>query len=166
MKVSSSFISAESSNNSVPSTDADVKKCLNTDGNTGVNENDIINALNPYIKSNPENFSIIFKELIEKDGFAIIRRVFVKKDTSLSSENDKQNPKSEFYLQDKKVSARLINILVKGLGVQCDNLCQFLPQDRVSEFARLSPSELFGETLKTCNKRFEHSPYVVPLMNI
>ena len=32
------------------------------------------------------------------------------------------------------------------LGVQLDNLCQFLPQDRVVEFARLSPEELLKET--------------------
>jgi hypothetical protein len=34
------------------------------------------------------------------------------------------------------------------LGVQLDNLCQFLPQDRVVEFARLSPEQLLLETEK------------------
>ena len=34
------------------------------------------------------------------------------------------------------------------LGVQLDNLCQFLPQDRVVEFARLSPEKLLLETEK------------------
>lgn len=30
--------------------------------------------------------------------------------------------------------------------VQVDNLCQFLPQDRVQEFARLNKQELLRET--------------------
>lgn len=34
------------------------------------------------------------------------------------------------------------------LNVQLDNLCQFLPQDKVVEFARLSPIELLRETQK------------------
>lgn len=34
------------------------------------------------------------------------------------------------------------------LGVQLDNLCQFLPQDRVVEFAKLSPEKLLLETEK------------------
>ena len=35
---------------------------------------------------------------------------------------------------------------VRELSIQLDNLCQFLPQDRVSEFARLTPSALLVET--------------------
>ena len=35
---------------------------------------------------------------------------------------------------------------MKALSIQLDNLCQFLPQDRVSEFARLSPAALLVET--------------------
>ena len=35
---------------------------------------------------------------------------------------------------------------VRALSIQLDNLCQFLPQDRVSEFARLSPPALLVET--------------------
>ncbi|KAK9813986.1 hypothetical protein WJX73_007994 [Symbiochloris irregularis] len=35
---------------------------------------------------------------------------------------------------------------VKGLHVQLDNLCQFLPQDKVSEFARLNPEQLLAKT--------------------
>ena len=37
---------------------------------------------------------------------------------------------------------------MRQLGVQLDNLCQFLPQDRVVEFARLKPEELLQETEK------------------
>ena len=37
---------------------------------------------------------------------------------------------------------------MRQLGVQLDNLCQFLPQDRVVEFARLTPEKLLQETEK------------------
>lgn len=35
-----------------------------------------------------------------------------------------------------------------NLGVQLDNLCQFLPQDRVVEFAKMTPEALLQETEK------------------
>lgn len=35
---------------------------------------------------------------------------------------------------------------VRGLNVQVDNLCQFLPQDRVQDFAKQNPQELFCST--------------------
>ncbi len=38
--------------------------------------------------------------------------------------------------------------VVKKLNIQIDNLCQFLPQDKVSNFAALSPQELLRETEK------------------
>lgn len=38
--------------------------------------------------------------------------------------------------------------LAKSFNIQIDNLCQFLPQDRVVEFAQLSPVALLKETLR------------------
>ncbi|KAG0286881.1 Structural maintenance of chromosomes protein 5 [Dissophora globulifera] len=35
---------------------------------------------------------------------------------------------------------------VQSFDIQVDNLCQFLPQDRVSEFAQMTPQELLRET--------------------
>ncbi|KAI8074862.1 hypothetical protein BC940DRAFT_362946 [Gongronella butleri] len=35
---------------------------------------------------------------------------------------------------------------INGLNIQVDNLCQFLPQDRVAEFARLTPPQLLMRT--------------------
>ncbi len=37
---------------------------------------------------------------------------------------------------------------VSSFNVQLDNLCQFLPQDRVAAFASLRPHELLLETEK------------------
>ncbi|KAI5174661.1 structural maintenance of chromosomes protein 5, partial [Nematocida sp. LUAm2] len=41
--------------------------------------------------------------------------------------------------------------LVSLLGIHVDNLGQFLPQDKVSEFSFLSPEEQLELTVKTCN---------------
>ena len=38
--------------------------------------------------------------------------------------------------------------LVAGLGIQVSNLCQFLPQEKVTDFARMSPQELLENTEK------------------
>lgn len=41
---------------------------------------------------------------------------------------------------------RDVSEIVKGLNIQLDNLCQFLPQDKVVEFARMKPVELLAAT--------------------
>lgn len=41
-----------------------------------------------------------------------------------------------------------VDDVVSGLNIQVDNLCQFLPQDKVGNFAQLSPQELLRETEK------------------
>ena len=38
--------------------------------------------------------------------------------------------------------------LCEDLNVQLDNLCQFLPQDRVTAFAGMKPEEMLQETEK------------------
>ena len=38
--------------------------------------------------------------------------------------------------------------LVASFNVQLDNLCQFLPQDKVAAFASMSPKQLLFETEK------------------
>jgi len=38
--------------------------------------------------------------------------------------------------------------LVANLGIQVGNLCQFLPQEKVTDFARMTPQELLENTEK------------------
>ncbi|TVY35657.1 Structural maintenance of chromosomes protein [Lachnellula subtilissima] len=52
----------------------------------------------------------------------------------------------EFWLDDRKTSLKAVQTLTRGFNIQVDNLCQFLPQDKVSEFAALSPVELLQQT--------------------
>ena len=41
-----------------------------------------------------------------------------------------------------------IEALVEELNIQVGNLCQFLPQDKVADFAKMSPEELLENTQK------------------
>lgn len=49
-------------------------------------------------------------------------------------------------LSGKSTTQNRVMKFVRGYNIQIDNLCQFLPQDRVVEFAGLSTIELLKET--------------------
>ncbi|KAF8637018.1 hypothetical protein AX17_003102 [Amanita inopinata Kibby_2008] len=53
---------------------------------------------------------------------------------------------STFNLNGETVTAREITARVQELNVQVANLCSFLPQDKVSEFAAMTPQQLLRET--------------------
>jgi chromosome segregation ATPase len=42
--------------------------------------------------------------------------------------------------------------LVTKLNIQVDNLCQFLPQDRVADFSKMNPQQLLENTEKCIGK--------------
>lgn len=45
-----------------------------------------------------------------------------------------------------------IEDLVSKLNIQVDNLCQFLPQDRVADFSKMNPQLLLENTEKCVGK--------------
>ncbi|KAL2020982.1 hypothetical protein VTK56DRAFT_7756 [Thermocarpiscus australiensis] len=53
----------------------------------------------------------------------------------------------KFAINGQRVSQKEVQKLMRSLRIQIDNLCQFLPQDKVAEFAALSPVELLEKTL-------------------
>ncbi|KID72645.1 Structural maintenance of chromosomes protein 5 [Metarhizium brunneum] len=54
----------------------------------------------------------------------------------------------KWWLNGKETSHKKIQELMKSMKIQVDNLCQFLPQDRVVEFAACTPIDLLHETLR------------------
>ncbi|KAK7528232.1 uncharacterized protein IWZ02DRAFT_438299 [Phyllosticta citriasiana] len=58
----------------------------------------------------------------------------------------KEDNKSLFFLDGQPTPHKRITELCKSFSIQIDNLCQFLPQDRVVEFAALSPVQLLEQT--------------------
>ncbi|KAG7176573.1 structural maintenance of chromosomes protein 5-like [Homarus americanus] len=66
----------------------------------------------------------------------IIRREFDRK------------KKSTWFLQGTEVLKKVIESKIASLNIQVDNLCQFLPQDRVANFAKMNRIELLEATEK------------------
>ncbi|KAI0203312.1 P-loop containing nucleoside triphosphate hydrolase protein [Astrocystis sublimbata] len=53
-----------------------------------------------------------------------------------------------WWLNGRESTHKAITELTRKLRIQIDNLCQFLPQDKVAEFAGLTPTRLLEETLR------------------
>ena len=58
----------------------------------------------------------------------------------------REGNKSVFFIDGKQATLKAVQELVRSFSIQIDNLCQFLPQDKVCEFAALSPVELLNST--------------------
>jgi len=57
-----------------------------------------------------------------------------------------QSSNTYYLVLGKKASQKAVLKFNKEFNIQIDNLCQFLPQDRVCEFAALTPIDLLRET--------------------
>ncbi|KAI8923877.1 hypothetical protein BC831DRAFT_513829 [Entophlyctis helioformis] len=60
---------------------------------------------------------------------------------------------SSWKMNGTNAKERDVKAAIEALNIQVDNLCQFLPQDRVSGFAQMSPSELLRETERAAGGR-------------
>lgn len=58
----------------------------------------------------------------------------------------REGNKSQFWIDDRPSTLRGVLELARSFSIQIDNLCQFLPQDKVCEFAALTPVELLHST--------------------
>ncbi|BFZ58528.1 Structural maintenance of chromosomes protein 5 [Savitreella phatthalungensis] len=83
-------------------------------------------------------------ELRTTTGTTCISRIYAHADGTPNSK-----PSNEWLIDGSRATARAVHELVSELRIQVDNLCQFLPQDKVASFARLTPIELLRETERT-----------------
>uniref|UniRef100_A0A8C2HA11 Structural maintenance of chromosomes protein 5 n=1 Tax=Cyprinus carpio TaxID=7962 RepID=A0A8C2HA11_CYPCA len=60
-----------------------------------------------------------------------------------------ENNQSTWMLNKKHTSQKAVEEAVKELHIQVGNLCQFLPQEKVGEFAKMSKIELLEATEKS-----------------
>jgi structural maintenance of chromosomes protein 5 len=58
----------------------------------------------------------------------------------------KEGNKSTYTLNGQPASGKGVQELARSMNIQIDNLCQFLPQDKVVEFAAMTPVELLQST--------------------
>eukprot|EP00923_Selenidium_pygospionis_P050285 GHVN01086821.1.p2 GENE.GHVN01086821.1~~GHVN01086821.1.p2 ORF type:complete len:1042 (-),score=113.96 GHVN01086821.1:3336-6461(-) len=92
--------------------------------------------LHSYIKNDEADASIetvLKNKASPKKKTRIERRLF-------------RNKTAEYYIDGIKSTYNDVSTLVKRLNIHLDNLCQLLPQEKVSEFARLTPYERILET--------------------
>ncbi|AET38338.1 DNA repair ATPase SMC5 Ecym_2625 [Eremothecium cymbalariae DBVPG len=61
----------------------------------------------------------------------------------------KAKKKCIYYINGQSVGENQVKALVCLLNIQLDNLCQFLSQERVEEFARLKSDKLLEETIRS-----------------
>lgn len=53
---------------------------------------------------------------------------------------------SLWFLDGREVPLKRVTSLMEHAKIQIDNLCQFLPQDKVGEFSRMNPMQLLKAT--------------------
>ncbi|KAF3050532.1 Structural maintenance of chromosomes protein 5 [Didymella keratinophila] len=94
--------------------------------------------LGAFVKNGAEEATIEI-ELAKSDSMRsnpVIRRVIRKADN-----------KTVFYIDGKHSTQKMVMRICKEFSIQIDNLCQFLPQDRVVEFAKMKDTERLAATL-------------------
>ncbi|XP_054357682.1 structural maintenance of chromosomes protein 5 isoform X6 [Pongo pygmaeus] len=67
----------------------------------------------------------------------------------ITREIDVAKNQSFWFINKKATSQKIVEEKVAALNIQVGNLCQFLPQDKVGEFAKLSKIELLEATEKS-----------------
>ncbi|KAI5296150.1 Structural maintenance of chromosomes protein 5 [Ascosphaera acerosa] len=80
-------------------------------------------AIEIELQGRPGNPNPVIKRVIRKDG-----------------------SKNAFFINGQTASQKQILELARSYSIQIDNLCQFLPQDKVAEFAAMTPVELLKST--------------------
>lgn len=92
------------------------------------------NKISEYVKHNCDQATINIFLQGENDKIINIKRVF-----------DKQE-KSMWNIDGKKCNQKEIMEFIESHHIQVSNLCQFLPQDKVQDFAKMNKQELLKAT--------------------
>ncbi|KAG7945746.1 hypothetical protein I3843_14G004900 [Carya illinoinensis] len=94
-------------------------------------------SIGAYVKRGEESgyVTILLRGDTKDEKITIMRKI------------DTRN-KSEWLFNGKVVPKKDIAEIIQRFNIQVNNLTQFLPQDRVCEFARLTPVQLLEETEK------------------
>ncbi|KAL3380682.1 hypothetical protein AABB24_001042 [Solanum stoloniferum] len=94
-------------------------------------------SIGAFVKRGEESgyIKISLRGETKEDQLTIVRKI------------DTRN-KSEWIFNGKAVPKRNVTDIIQRFNIQVNNLTQFLPQDRVCEFAKLTPVQLLEETEK------------------
>ncbi|XP_055817901.1 structural maintenance of chromosomes protein 5 [Solanum dulcamara] len=94
-------------------------------------------SIGAFVKRGEESgyIKICLRGETKEDQLTIVRKI------------DTRN-KSEWIFNGKSVPKKNVTDIIQRFNIQVNNLTQFLPQDRVCEFAKLTPVQLLEETEK------------------
>ncbi|KAG9409482.1 Structural maintenance of chromosomes protein 5 [Aphanomyces cochlioides] len=81
----------------------------------------------------------------KESGFTEIE-LFFKKRNVVIRRNIYRDNRSTWQIDGKDVSQNKVKEMLANSRIQIDNLCQFLPQDKVGDFSRMSPVQLLKAT--------------------
>jgi chromosome segregation ATPase len=71
-----------------------------------------------------------------------------KSNVIIKREFNRDDKKSIWFMNGERTTGQKVSNIVSDLGIQIGNLCAFLPQDKVAEFAQMNPRELLKATME------------------
>uniref|UniRef100_A0A8C2T557 Structural maintenance of chromosomes protein 5 n=1 Tax=Coturnix japonica TaxID=93934 RepID=A0A8C2T557_COTJA len=83
------------------------------------------------------------KGLVEIELFKVPENIIITREIQVVTNT------STWHINKKLATLKTVEEQVAALNIQVDNLCQFLPQDKVGEFAKMSKIELLEATEKS-----------------
>ncbi|GAN09223.1 P-loop containing nucleoside triphosphate hydrolase protein [Mucor ambiguus] len=101
--------------------------------------------INEFVKTGEDESTILIE--LKKVG---IRNVTISRSFKKGSKS------STWRVNGRNCPFKEVQAIVNGFNIQVDNLCQFLPQDRVAEFAELTPPLLLQRTQAAAGKAELH----------
>ncbi|WRT67659.1 uncharacterized protein IL334_004631 [Kwoniella shivajii] len=96
------------------------------------------NELKAYVKQGADEAQVEI-ELKGKRG---------KRNTKIWRKFNREDEKSEWKLNGSTCTRKEVLECVQRFGIQANNLCSFLPQDKVAEFAKMAPEVVLKETMR------------------
>ncbi|KAI9193711.1 uncharacterized protein BJ171DRAFT_463948 [Polychytrium aggregatum] len=120
--------------------------------------------LHEFIKHGHEKAEIEIELRSRRRGNVTITRLFKKIEKGSSGQVSTQ---TTWKINGSVVTPKVVEETVLSFKIQVDNLCQFLPQDKVCEFAKMNSSQLLQETERAAGdpRLFEWHQQLINLKN-
>ncbi|GAA96106.1 hypothetical protein E5Q_02767, partial [Mixia osmundae IAM 14324] len=121
-------------------------------GPNGTGKSSIANAIAlglgwpPKILGRADEVRLFVKQGYDEGHIEIELKGRKSRNVIIRREINRIRNNSDWYLDGKKAKHTDVVAKVAGLNVQVDNLCSYLPQDKVVSFAQMKPAELLKET--------------------
>jgi structural maintenance of chromosomes protein 5 len=93
-------------------------------------------SLSHFVKYGREKAIVEIRLKRSAESVVKVKRTFLKDDKTTG----------EWFIDGAKSSLHQVQRVISSMKIQLNNLCQFLPQDKVFEFSKLDSVQLLRET--------------------